>query len=120
MSTRTINVTHEYCGHSDYWSGNGARWGDNAGCLFAFYDHETTLREVIDQWVDDFNGGGDCDSFPEDITSEDIRKAIMDSLTTEGVKDYETNAIFGPARDLEDPIGECDESPIAVILVELE
>jgi hypothetical protein len=96
-----ISVTSEYVGMPDYWSGNGRRWDDNAGCLFAFYNDETTLRCIIDQWVDDFWGGGDCDSFPEEVTSDDIRAAIMDSLTDEGRADYQADALCGPASDYE-------------------
>lgn len=142
-----ITVSHEFHGMSDYWGGNGRRWDDNAGCLFAYYDHNTTLRDCVDQWVDDFNMGGDCDSLPEDITGEDIREAILDSLTGKGRADYESGALCEFAANCDRPEcpycgEECDdengcdgymgdvdgllehddclESPIWVILVEYE
>lgn len=89
----TLSVMHEYFGLVDYWSGTGRRWDDNAGCLFAYYNADTTLRDCVNQWVDDYNSGGDCDSFPEDITSDDILAAILDSLTDEGRDDYHSGAL---------------------------
>lgn len=88
-----ITITYEYSGLSDYWGGNGRRWDNDAGCLFAYYRSDTTLRDCIDQWIEDFNGSGDCDSFPDEITSDDIREAIIDSLTGQGRVDYESGAI---------------------------
>lgn len=88
-----VSVTHEYSGLSDYWGGNGRRWDDDAGCLFAYYGATTTLRECVDGWVNDFSGGGDCDAFHEDVTEEDIRAAILDSLTSQGRADYDSGAL---------------------------
>lgn len=110
-----INVTHEYSGLSDYWGGNGRRWDNDAGCLFAFYGAGTTLQDCVDQWVEDFNAGGDCDSFPDDVTSEDIRAAILDSMTQQGRADYESGAIaecaaeYAAANDFS-KCQECGES----------
>ncbi len=136
-----VSVTHEYLGLSDYWGGNGRRWDDNAGCLFAHYGANTTLRDCVDDWVNDFSGGGDCDSFHEDVTEEDIRAAILDSLTEQGRDDYKNGVLAECASYCECPYcgGECNdnhgcdgyqgdidgllesgESPIWVILVECE
>lgn len=94
-----LTVKHEYSGFSDFWGGNGRRWDNNAGCLFAHYGANTRLWECVDQWVDDFMGGSDCDSFPENVTSEDIRAAILDSLTEQGRADYKSGALAGCAAE---------------------
>lgn len=104
-----LTVTHEYMGMSDYWQGNDKRWNDNAGCLFAFYGPDTTLADIVEQWTDDFIGGGDCDSLPDSVTPNDIRKAILEAITT----------------SLDDKVSDddCDEdveSPQWIILVEYE
>lgn len=114
-----LKATLEYSGMIDFWSGNGRRWDDNAGCLFAPYDEQTTLRELVDSWVDDFNCGGDCDSFPDNVTSGDVRRAILDSFTPRGKKDYEENAICEFAYGLEEDV-DCDgEFPVVVLLLEI-
>ena len=97
MSVKLM-VSHEFTGMSDYWGGNGRRWDDNAGCLFAFYNDQTTLRDCVDQWVDEFSAGGDCDSFPAEITSEDVRAAILDSLNSQGRADYDSGALAECAK----------------------
>ena len=100
-----LTVTHEYVGNGDYWSGNGRRWDDDAGCLFAFYGAGTTLKDCVEEWVNDFNAGGDCDSLPDDITSDDVHAAILESLTEEGRADYESDAIANCAVDLAESMG---------------
>ena len=127
-----LKATFEFSGFGDYWGGNGRRWDDNAGCLFAHYSTDTTLRDLVDMWVDDFNMGGDCDSFPENVTGKDVRSAIMDSLTEKGREDYKTGAIsefsveYANVNDLEVgvPLDEqvdehgFDELPVAIVLIE--
>ena len=94
-----LSVSHEYSGMGDYWGGNGRRWDDDAGCLFAFYGKGTTLADCVDQWVDDYWNGGDCEYHGdgrnpwEGITSDDVRAAILDSLTRQGRADYDSGAI---------------------------
>ncbi len=120
-----LTVKHEYFGLSDYWGGNGKRWDDNAGCLFAFVSHDTTLQECIDQWCDDFTMGGDCDSFPENVDYDQLYKALIDSLTPQGKIDLENDALCEFAKGLEPTpsdeqyCGGYDiESPQWIILVE--
>jgi len=121
-----VTVSHEFMGWSDYWGGNGRRWDDNAGCLFAYYGKDTTLKDCVDQWVDDFLSGGDCDSMPEDVTSDDVYEAILTTLLNDrGRQDYHSGALAECAADIADITDEevdddyC-ESPIWVILVEVE
>jgi len=127
-----LSVTHEYTGLIDYWSGNGRRWDDDAGCLFASYSTDTTLRDCVDAWCDDFSGGGDCDAFPEDIDTVSLRAAILESFTDQGRKDYADRALaecatnFAHANGLkpgvpldEQTTDDNDELPVWIILVEL-
>lgn len=145
-----ITATFEYSGHADYWGGNGRRWDRNAGCAFAFYGRDTTLRDIIDQWVQD-TWTNDAD-LPDCISDDDIREAILNMLTDAGRNDYETGALYDGAQELidyGDPLeckecgeqlgcdhsddcefsgsevveDDCDgleESPIAVVLIEWE
>lgn len=113
-----LHVSHEFAGFGDYWGGNGRRWDRDAGCLFAFYGPGTTLRHCVDQWVADFFDGPDCEEIVG-YTEEDVRKAILDSLTEQGLKDYESDALCAPAADLED-FDEDSESPIWVLLIEAD
>lgn len=132
-----LNVSFEYSGFADYWSGNGRRWDDNAGCLFAYYGPRTTMRELVDQHIEDFNSGGDTvekEAFDQ-FSDEDVRAAILDMLTTEGRQDYDNNAICEFALELAkengiDPEAEedeeaerdllGDESPVVILLIEVE
>lgn len=77
-----------YSGYSSYWCGDSERWEDNKGCLFTFYDHTTTLPELIEGWMEDFLMGGDCDSFPEEIETDQIKQALIDMLSPLGKVEY--------------------------------
>ena len=99
----TIRVSHEFHGHSDFWGGNGRRWDDNAGCLFGFYGPDTSLADCVDQWIDDFCMGGDCDSFAIDISESELREAILTDLFNDrGRADYASGALCEFAADCED------------------
>lgn len=124
-----IKATFIYSGMADYWQGNGDRWNDNAGCLFASYGPDTTLRDMIDDWVDDFMGGGDCDTLPDNVMDSDIRAALLAMLSDQGRIVYESGALseqaieFAHANDLEagepwpDDMG---DSPIVIVLIECD
>lgn len=89
----TLTATYIYSGMADYWGGDGDRWDDNKGCLFAYYGKDTTLHDLIDQLVDDFNSGGDCETMPEDITDGDVRGALLEMLNDRGRADYAAGAL---------------------------
>src|SRR3990170_3034424 len=120
-----LTATFEYSGMIDYWGGNGRRWDDNAVCLFAFYGPHTTLRNIIDQLVDDFQSGGDCDSLPESVSAADVRLALLTALTDQGRVDYDSDALsewameYAAANDdiYVGPTDE-DESPVVIVLIE--
>ena len=90
-----MNVTASFLfsGMSDYWGGDGDRWDDNKGCLFAFYGYGTTMKDLIDQWVDDFWNGGDCDTLPKEVTSEVVREALLGMLTAQGLAEYHSDSL---------------------------
>jgi len=101
-----LTASFEYVGMCDYWGGNGRRWDADAGCVFAYYGPTTTLREVIEGAAEDYNDTGDFypaeegapDLF-EDITAEDVKAAILESLTDKGRRDFESGAIFEGAAE---------------------
>jgi hypothetical protein len=118
-ANHTLEALFLFSGMVDYWGGDGERWDDDKGCLFAPYDHTTTVRDMIDAWVADFEGGGDCDSMPEWITALDVREALLNMLSPQGVKDYHEGALAECAENCE-PCEEedCDcELPQAIILL---
>jgi len=126
MTKPQLTATFLYCGMPDYWPGHGDRWDDNAGCLFAYYDHTTTLRQLIEEWCDDYCNGGDCDTFPDVFTQDDVRNALIGMLSPQGLADYESNAIAGCAADyrdaneIEDIEDDSCELPFAVVLLKIE
>lgn len=99
-----LTVSHEFRGMGDYWGGNGRRWDDDAGCVFAYYGKDTTLRDCVDQWVEDFWSGGDfiegCKAWDE-VTRADVRAAILESMTEQGRADYESGALCDGAAEWE-------------------
>jgi hypothetical protein len=117
-----ITASYLYSGMVDYWGGDGRRWDNDAGCLFASYGPGTTVRDLVDQWVDDFNMGGDCDSLPEDIGDADIRDALLEMLTPEGRADYDSGQVWEGSLDCEESEDEDDftEWPVCIILIECE
>ncbi len=82
-----------YSGIIDYWGGNGDRWDDDKGCVFASYGKGTTVRDIVDSAIVDFIGGGDCDFFPTDVTDNDVRLALLASLTDKGRADYNSGDV---------------------------
>ena len=78
MSNLTSHL--EFSGYGDYWGGASGR-GRGGGCAFAYYGKNTTLRDIVDQWVDDsWSNEYDFEDCPESVTSDDIRDCILDGL----------------------------------------
>jgi hypothetical protein len=120
-------ATFEFSGFGDYWGGNGRRWDDDAGCLFSFYGPKTTMRELVEGWIDDANLGGDLDrKVPfADMTNADLREALFNMLSEEGQKAYhegdkagpcEIAAFYAECNEGED-LDDC-ESPVAIVLLQ--
>ena len=126
-----LNATFLFSGFIDYWGGDGARWEPNKGCLFAHYSTDTTVKDIIDELVDDFNWGGDCDSFPNDVTEDDVRQALIGMLSGQGQADYESGALsefakyYAEDNDLEPGapfddqanLNTFDEMPVIIVLL---
>ena len=130
-----LTATWIYSGLTDYWGGNGKRWDDNNGCLFASYGTNTSVRDLVDQLVDDFNAGGDCVSMHKDIRENDVRAALLGMMSDVGRIAYASGALseysieYAKANsleagvDLDDQVNDedrClyDESPVIIILLE--
>jgi hypothetical protein len=105
----TVDATFLYSGMIDYWGGDGDRWDDNAGCLFAHYGPASTLRDIIDDLVNDFIAGGDCDTLPEEVTDSDIRKALIEMLSDQG------NGLK-PGHPIDD-LDDFGEVPVVIVLI---
>jgi hypothetical protein len=97
-----LNCCLEHAGMSDYWGGMGDR-GRGKGCAFASYDHSTTLRDLVDQWVDDVRMNDyDFEDLPESIGDADIRECIIGMFNAKGLADYESGALCEWAAYCED------------------
>jgi len=115
MKTYEITISSLFTGLVDYWGGDSKRWEDNAGCLFCHYTPATTYQDAVDIFVDDYSMGGDCDSFPEEITSKIIKDALEQQIGN-------ANTIIEPAKylDTEDYDEDDYELPVWIILIEIE
>lgn len=104
----SLTCSFEFSGYSDYWSGMSDR-GCGHGAAFAFYNSRTTLRDIVDQWVEEsWCNEHDFADLPESVTSDDIRDCILESLTPSGRADYDSGALCEWAVDCEDT-SECRE-----------
>ena len=128
---RTVSATFLYSGMPDYWHGDGDRWDENKGCLFAYYGPTTTLREMVDEWVDDSrNGDLDDKAAWSDVSDDEIRAALIEMLSPQGRKEYDDETAgpcefaraYADANGIEgDDDGDSDgESPFAVVLVTVD
>jgi hypothetical protein len=119
----------EFSGYGDYWGGASDR-GRGGGCAFAYYGKNTTLRDLVDQWVDEFSTNEyDFEDCPESVTSDDIRDCILDSLTETGRADYDSGAVcewsaewmgingIDPESE-DDDDDDCMESPQVIIWID--
>ena len=111
-----ISASVIYNGMPDYWSGDGSRWDDDKGCLFAYYSPDTTNEDIVQGWLEDFNMGGDFDgkAVAQQITPEELETALR-GVFIDGI---DFSATFGPSKDLED-FDEDGESPFCIVLVHI-
>lgn len=114
-----MKATWLYTGVIDYWGGDGRRWDNDAGCVFAYYDRHTTLQSVIDNAAEDYLVSGDFEDSDlwEDVTVEDVHKALLDCLSSDGLKDYYDGCATVADGDLD---YESDNCPVCIFLLELE
>jgi hypothetical protein len=94
MTTETnLTATFIFSGYSDYWGGYHDR-GRGGGCAFASYGKNTTLKDIVDEWVEDsWSNDYDFEDCPESVTSDDIRDCILAMLTDAGRADYDSGAV---------------------------
>ena len=121
----SLHCEFEFSGYSDYWGGRSGR-GIDGGIACAFYGKNTTLRDLVDQWVDDvWSNDYDFEGLPDSVSSDDIRDCILAMLTDSGRADYESGAICEFSLDWMsindiDPDSDDDdwgESPVAYIWI---
>jgi len=91
-----------FSGYSDYWHGASGR-GETGGAAFAYYGRDTTLRDLVDQWVEDsWTNDYDFEGMPEDFDDNDVRAAILDSFTEAGRADYNKGTVCEFSREWDD------------------
>ena len=127
-ATYTVSVSYLYSGFIDYFSGHGE--ADNEAMLYASYGPETTLRDLVDEFVSDYHSGQSGELAPEDVTSDMVRDAIIDALSDDGRKTYEAGGLCEWAetwrahnpdwQEGEDTDDCMDESPQVILLLSWE
>lgn len=126
MTTATkVSAQYLYAGYADYFGGHGC--ADDAGhsehLLYAYYGGETTLRDIIDQLVEDSYNGSASDTLPDDLSDDAVRTDLLDMLSDEGRADYESGALaecsaeFAANTDL-DGDEDYDDSPVYIVLLD--
>ncbi len=121
-----LSASIVYVGNSDYWYGytetNCEEYSEHL--LYAFYGRDTSLRDIVDGLVEDSWTGSTSESLPEDVTQDDVRRALLDDmLNDQGRANYENGAIANCSADwTEDTDIEDDdyESPIFVAVLRYE
>lgn len=117
---RTVSASFLFDGDIQYWGGDGDRWDDNKGCLFAHYGPETTLKDLVESWVDDSqNGDLDEKEAWNDVSSDEIRAALVEMLSPEGKKEY-SNPKAGSCEFAQELDGNGDYDVVAIVLVTVE
>jgi hypothetical protein len=120
-----LSASFLYAGYSDYFSGHGcANDAEHSEyLLYAFYGKDTTLHDIIDQLVEDSWSGPASDELPEEVTTNDVRSALLDMLSSVGLADYASGALaecaHNLASDCDDDEDDC-ESPIFIVKLDYE
>jgi len=105
-----LTAHYLYAGYSDYFSGHGCADDDEHSehLLYACYGHHTTLRDLVDQLVEDSWSSCAAETLPEEVTDRDVRAALLDMLSDEGRADYESGALAECAANM-DRLTECPD-----------
>jgi len=91
-----LSASFVYSGYSDYWGGYGETDCEEYSehLLYASYGRDTSLRDIVDQLVEDSWTGPASETLPEDVTEDDVRRALLDGmLNDQGRADYNNGAI---------------------------
>jgi hypothetical protein len=117
--SKIVSASSLFHGNIHYWDGDGDHWDDNKGCLFAHYGPETTLKELVDAWVEDSKCGDLDDKIAWDsVSSDEIRASLVEMLSSEGKEEYSNPS--GPcefAKELDD---EDELAVVAIVMVTIE
>ena len=105
-----LSASYEYAGYSDYWGGHGEEDCEEYSehLLYASYGRDTSLRDIINELIDDSWTGCAAESLHEGITQDDVRAALLDMLSDAGRAAYASGAIaecsynWGDCNPLED------------------
>ncbi len=85
-----------YTGPIDYWGGFDNQIGEyiSEHLLYAYYDRDTSLRDIIDQLVEDSWTGPASETIPKGITQDDVRAALLNRMLRKpGRADYHKGII---------------------------
>ena len=99
-----VTASYLYSGLPDYFGGHGCTQGREA-LLYARYGRDTTLKDLIDEAVDDFYNGPAGEEFHEEITDGDVRAALLEMLNARGRADYASGAVCEFAESYADANG---------------
>ena len=104
-----LTASFLYSGYSDYFQGHGCK--DSEYLLYAYYGRNTSLRDSIEQLVDDSWSGPAGEELPEDVTMDDVREALGEMLSEQGREDYVSGALAECSKDFADAnrLTECPE-----------
>lgn len=102
-----LTASYLYAGYADYHQGHACADNDEHSeyLLYAYYGRHTTLRDIVDQLVDDSWSGSAGEELPEDVTTSDVRKALLDEF---GREDYDSGELAKCSADM-DRLTECPE-----------
>jgi hypothetical protein len=100
-----LKAQYLYAGYSDYFGGYGCDDDEyhSEHLLYAFYGRGTTLRDIIDQLVEDSWNGPAGETLPEDTSQDDVRTALLCMLNCAGRSDYDSGALAACAAGIEAP-----------------
>ncbi len=97
--------------------------------LYTYYGRDTSLREIINQLVDDAFNDPWCECLPDDISQDDVRAALLNTMLNDaGRADYHNGSIAECSAKWMEANDEYDieygtdgnddsESPIFVVLL---
>ncbi len=113
LSKTKLTASFVYAGYSDYWGGHGDTICEDYSehLLYAFYGRDTSLKDIIEQLVEDSWTGPASETLSEEVTEDDVRKALLDMLTKEGRANYGSGAVAecSAAWTDENTLEECPE-----------
>lgn len=104
-----LSASFLYSGCPDYFSGHACK--ESEYLLYAYYGRYTTLRDIIEELVDDSWNGPASEDLPEEVTNSDVCKALLDMLSDLGRANYWSGAIAECAANM-DRLTECPDCEV--------